>query len=68
VLAGAAGAAVVLVPAERAAPVPGAGLWPAQPAASTARHAAAASAAAERVAIIGSTLTDPRITGSFRHP
>jgi hypothetical protein len=50
VLAGADGAAVVLVPGERVASAPGAALWLAQPA-STARHAAA-SAAAERVVVI----------------
>jgi hypothetical protein len=53
VLGGAACAAVVLVAAERVAPAPGAGLWLAQPAASTATHAVAASVAAERVVVIG---------------
>jgi hypothetical protein len=65
VLAGADGAAVVLVPGEREAPAPGAVPRLAQPA-STARHAAAASAAAERVVVIG---VSPRSgTGPFWHP
>jgi hypothetical protein len=51
VLAAADGAAVVLVPGERAAPAPGALPWLAHPAASTARHAVATSAAAERAVI-----------------
>jgi len=51
VRAAADGPAVVLVPGERVAPAPGALPWLAHPA-STARHAAAASAAAERVVII----------------
>jgi hypothetical protein len=51
VLADVAGAAVVLVPGERVAPVPGALPWLAHPAASTTRHAATASAAAERAVI-----------------
>ena len=64
VLAGADGAAVVLVPGELVAPAPDAVPWLAQPA-STARHAAAASEAAERVIVIG---VSPRSgTGPFRH-
>jgi len=51
VLAGADVGAGVLVDAERVAPAPGAAAWLAQPV-STARHAAAASAAAERVVVI----------------
>jgi hypothetical protein len=39
------------LPGERVAPAVGVGLWPAQPAASTARHAAA-STAAERAAVL----------------
>jgi hypothetical protein len=49
--AGADVGAVMLVDGERAAPAPGATAWLAQPV-STARHAAAASAAAERVVVI----------------
>ena len=51
-LAVADGAAVVLGPGERAAPGPGAVPWLAHPPASTARHAAATSAAAERAVVI----------------
>jgi hypothetical protein len=51
VLAGAGVGAVVLVDGEAVAPAPGAAAWLAQPV-STARHAAAASAAAERVIVI----------------
>jgi hypothetical protein len=51
VLAGTDDAAVVLVPGERVAPAPGAVPWLAQPT-STARQAAAASAAAERMVVI----------------
>ena len=51
VLAGAGVGAVVLVDGEPVAPAPGAAVWLAQPV-STARHAAAASAAAERVIVI----------------
>ena len=47
VLAGADVGAALLVDGERLAPAPGAAAWLAQPV-STARHAAAASAAAER--------------------
>jgi len=49
--AGADVGAVVLVDGERVAPAPGAAAWLAQPV-STARHAAAASTAAERVVVI----------------
>ena len=52
VLAGAGVGAVVLVDGEPVAPGPGAAAWLAHPAVSTARHAAAASAAAERVVVI----------------
>jgi hypothetical protein len=51
VLAGADVGAVVLVDGEAVPPAPGAAAWLAQPV-STARHAAAASAAAERVILI----------------
>ena len=51
VLTGAEVGAVVLVVGERVAPAPGAAAWLAQPV-STARHAAAASAAAERAVVI----------------
>ena len=51
VVAGADAGAVVLVDGEPVAPAPGAAAWLAQPV-STARHAAAASAAAERVVVI----------------
>jgi hypothetical protein len=52
VLAGAGVGAVVLVDGEPVAPGPGAAVWLAHPAVSTARHAAAASAAAARVAVM----------------
>jgi len=54
VLAGADVGRVVLVDGDRGAPAPGAAAWPTQPM-STARHAAAASAAAERVVLICSS-------------
>ena len=62
VLTAAGGAAVVLVPGELVAPGPGPGAvpWLAHPAASTARQAAAASTAAERVVVIVS-LSSPGI-------
>jgi hypothetical protein len=52
VLAAADGTAVVLEPGERVAPGPGVVPWLAHPAASATMHAAATSAAAERVVII----------------